>query len=348
MPFPAGIRASRGFSFAFTTPVRRLLTVAAIATALVAGAPAVGIASAAPTVPTIERVEVEGPTQYGVYVYAPSMAKTIKVQVLVPAVDRGPRPTLTLLSGLGEEDPTNSMWLRKTDASTFFRDKNVTVALPLAGNGSFYTDWYRDDPKLGRYKWETFLTKELPPLLQERFSGNGIRGIGGLSMGAGSALTLAARDPGFFKSVASFSGCYSTADLVAQAIPRSIVAAFGGNADNMWGPPSDPAWAAHDVLLHADGLRGSTVYVSVGSGLPGPYDAPNYPGNTNPADRAIVGGGIEAGANVCTHLLADTLAARRIPATFDFEARGTHSWPYWQDQLHRSWPIVARGLGLVG
>ncbi|GAA2068943.1 alpha/beta hydrolase [Williamsia deligens] len=330
----------------FTSSTRRLITATALATAAVACTPVVAVATATPSAPTIEKIETEGPTQYGVYVYSTAMAKTIKVQVLVPSVDRGPRPTLTMLSGLGEEDPTNSMWLRKTDASSFYRDKNVTVALPLAGNGSFYTDWQRDDPKLGRYKWETFLTRELPPLLQNRFSGNGIRGIGGLSMGAGSALTLAARNPGYFKSVASFSGCYSTSDIVSQGVPRTIVAAFGGNADNMWGPPSDPAWAAHDVLLRANGLRGTSVYVSVGSGLPGPYEAPNYPGNSNPADRAIVGGGIEAGANFCTHRLAETLAAKRIPATFDFEPRGSHSWPYWQDQLHRSWPTVARGLGI--
>ena len=221
MPFSVGFRTSRGIHRSFTSPVRRLVTLTAVATALIGAAPALGVANAAPAVPTIERVEAEGPTQYGVYVHAPSMAKTIKVQVLVPAVDRGPRPTLTMLSGLGEEDPTNSMWLRKTDAVNFFRDKNVTVALPLAGNGSFYTDWYRDDPKLGRYKWETFLTRELPPLLEKRFSGNGIRGIGGLSMGAGSALTLAARKPGFFRSVASFSGCYSTADLASQSVPRA-------------------------------------------------------------------------------------------------------------------------------
>ncbi len=305
-------------------------------------------AAAAPSVSSIERVVSEGPTQFGVYVYSASMAKTIKVQVLVPRTQSGPRPVLTMLSGLGEEDPTNSMWLRKSDAATFFRDKNVTVALPLAGNGSFYTDWQRDDPKLGRYRWETFLTRELPPLLDKQFSGNGIHGVAGLSMGAGSALTLAARKPGFFQAVGSYSGCYSTADIVSQGIPRAIVAAFGGDATNMWGAPNNPAWAAHDVLLHADGLRGSAVYVSVGSGLPGPYDAPNYPGNTNPADRLIVGGAIEAGANFCTHRLADTLAAKRIPATFDFEARGSHSWPYWNDQLHRSWPTLSRGLGVTG
>ncbi|WP_076477126.1 alpha/beta hydrolase [Williamsia sterculiae] len=305
-------------------------------------------AQAAPAAPsTIERVVSEGPTQWGVYVHSASMAKTIKVQVLTPSVDRGPRPVLTMLSGLGEEDPTNSMWLRKSDASSFFRSKNVTVALPLAGNGSYYTDWQRDDPKLGRYRWETFLTKELPPLLDKQFSGNGIRGIAGLSMGAGSALTLAARNPGFFSAVGSYSGCYSTTDLVAQGVPRSVVAAFGGDANNMWGPPGDPDWAAHDVLNQASGLRGTAVYVSVGTGLPGRYDQPGYPGNSNPADRLLLGGAIEAGADYCTHLLADDLASRRIPATFDFESTGTHSWPYWNDQLHKSWPVISRGLHIA-
>ena len=63
------------------------------------------------------------------------------------------------------------MWLRKGGAAEFFRDKNVNVVLPLAGPGSFYADWQRDDPKLGRYKWETFLTQELPPLIDEEFDG---------------------------------------------------------------------------------------------------------------------------------------------------------------------------------
>ncbi|MCX6468588.1 MAG: alpha/beta hydrolase family protein [Corynebacteriales bacterium] len=328
---------------------RRFVTFLSVAlVSLFFGTSLSAVASAAPGVSSLEKVESEGPNQFAAYIYSASMAKTIKVQVLVPAVERGPRPVLTMLSGLGEEDPNNSMWFRKTDAKDFFRDKNVTVAFPLAGNGSFYTDWQRDDPKLGRYRWETFLTKEMPPLIDARFNGNGIRGIAGLSMGAGSALMLAARNPGFFRSVGSYSGCYSTADLLSQGIPRGVVAAFGGDANNMWGPPNNPAWAAHDVLLRAEGLRGSTVYVSSGSGLPGPFDDPKYPGNDNPTDRYIIGGGIEAGANFCTHRLADTLAARRIPATFDFEAHGTHSWPYWQVQMKRSWPILSRGLGVTG
>ncbi|WP_373691950.1 alpha/beta hydrolase [Gordonia mangrovi] len=306
------------------------------------------IASAAPSpVSHITRVVQEGPTQFAAYVYSASMNKTIKVQVLRPRHPAGPRPMMYLLSGLGEEDPENSIWLLKTDAVRFFADKNVSVALPLAGNGSFYTDWQRDDPELGRYRWETFLTKELPPLLEARFDGNGSRGIGGLSMGAGSALMLAARNPGFYRAVAAYSGCYTTTGPAGQFYPRGIVSAFGGDANNMWGPPNDPDWAAHDVLRRSSGLRGSAVYVSTGTGRAGRYDAPGYPGNTDPTDRQVVGGAIELGSLWCTRNLQAQLAAQQIPATFHYDDPGTHSWPYWVDRLHQSWPFLARGLAGV-
>ncbi len=303
-------------------------------------------ATAAPAGSRIERVVSEGPTQSAAYVYSAAMRKTIKVQILTPAgksrTDK--RPSLYMLSGLGEEDPQNSIWLRKTDIVKFFAGKNVNVVLPLAGNGSFYTDWRNDDPVLGRYRWETFLTKELPPLLAERFGATNARAIAGLSMGAGSALVLAARNPGFYRSAASYSGCYSSTDLSGQVSTRAIVKAFGGNADNMWGALGDSGWAKHDVIAQANGLRGTDVYVSVGSGLPGRYDAPGYPGNTDPADRVTVGGAIEVGSLVCTRNLQSALAAQRIPARFNYVNPGTHSWPYWVDQLHTSWPYLARSL----
>ncbi|GAB20751.1 putative mycolyltransferase [Gordonia effusa NBRC 100432] len=310
---------------------------------------AVPVASAAPNQSRIERVVAEGPTRSAAYVYSAAMRKTIKVQILTPSSQTRTaattsRPTLYMLGGLGEEDPNNSIWLLKTDIVKFFANKNVNVVLPIAGNGSFYTDWRHDDPVLGRYRWETFLTRELPPLLAERFGANGSRAIAGLSMGAGSALVLAARHPRFYRSAASFSGCYSASDVAGQISARSIINGFGGNADNMWGPIGDPDWAAHDVVRQAAGLRGTDVYVSVGSGLPGRYDAPGYPGNDNPADRVVVGGAIEIGSLACTRALQSTLAAQRIPAQFRFTNPGTHSWPYWVDQLHFSWPVIARAL----
>ncbi|MEE3848782.1 alpha/beta hydrolase family protein [Gordonia sp. LSe1-13] len=334
-------RRETGGSRSFVAVITCLAVAASAAISLIGVSAS---ASAAPSESRIERIVREGPTRLAAYVHSGSMDKTIKVQLLVPRDSDGPRPFLYMLGGLGEESEENSIWLIKTDAEKFFADKNVTVAMPIAGNGSFYTDWQRDDPELGRYKWETFLTKELPPLLEARFDGNGSRGISGLSMGAGSSLTLAARNQGFYDSVAAFSGCYTTTGPAGQAYPRGIVSAFGGNPDNMWGPPNDPAWAAHDVLQRSGGLRGSAVYVSTGTGRSGEYDAPGYPGNSNPTDRQIVGGAIEVGSLWCTRNLQAQLDAQGIPATFRYEDPGTHSWPYWVDQLHRSWPFIDAAL----
>ena len=40
------------------------------------------------------------------------------------------------------------------------------------------------------------------------------------------------------------------------------------------------------------------------------------------------------------------LADLRIPATVRFTPNGTHSWGYWQDQMHDSWPTFAPALGV--
>ncbi|WP_372495504.1 alpha/beta hydrolase [Gordonia sputi] len=304
----------------------------------------VGVSQAEPVRPTIQRTVDEGQGVTAVYVYSPAMRKTIKVQVITPRHPSGTRPSLYLLSGLGEEDPANSMWLRKTDARNFYADKNVNAVMPLAGNGSFYTDWQRDDPKLGRYQWETFLVKELPPLIDAAFDGNGRRGIAGISMGAGAGLVLAARNPGFYKAVGAYSGCYSTAGIAGETYPRAIVAAFGGDANNMWGPPGSSGWAAHDVLSLAHNLRGTTLYISTGTGRSGTYDQPGYPDNSDPVDRQVIGGAIETGALWCTQQLQSRLTAQHIGATIRYVDPGTHAWPYWRDQQRESWPTLERGM----
>ena len=79
------------------------------------------------------------------------------------------------------------------DVESFFADKHVNVAIPFGGGGTFYSDWQRDDPKLGRVKWETFLTQELPPFMADRFGSDNVNNaVAGLSMSGTSALNLAA------------------------------------------------------------------------------------------------------------------------------------------------------------
>ncbi|WP_068277661.1 alpha/beta hydrolase [Aldersonia kunmingensis] len=322
-----------------------------------AGAPGAAAAPAAPnSVPAsssasatahVDRIERVSDRRWDVFVYSPSMDTVVQLQVLRPADDSSPQPTLYLLNG-ADAGVHNANWLEQTDVVSFFSDKDVNVVIPIGGYAAYYTDWRNDDPKLGRNKWQTFLTEELPPVVDTALGTNGVNAIGGLSMSASSVLDLAIQSPGLYRGVASYSGCATTSDPVGQSLVRSIVELRGqGDADNMWGAPNDPEWAAHDPYINAEGLRGLDLYISTSTGLPGPHDTPTAArGPDAPAleNQILVGGAIEAITNFCTRRLADRLNALGIPATYDFRPTGTHSWLYWQDALHESWPTLAKAL----
>ncbi|MQY26874.1 alpha/beta hydrolase [Nocardia aurantia] len=294
----------------------------------------------APEEVSIDHIEEISDRWLRVFVNSPAMARTVQVQVLLPE-DRGmPRPTVYLLDGRAASADGNS-WLNQGNAAEFFADKDVNVVATVGGPAGYYTDWQHPDPVLGNNKWETFLTKELPPLIDAEFGGNGHNAIEGVSMGAEAATMLVMRNPGLYQAVAAHSGCYAMGSEFGQAQARAVVQTYGGNPDNMFGDQDDPDWAAHDVLMNAEALRGKAIYLSAGSGLPGVFDS----GATVDALNAVVfGGPLEAGANLCTMVLADRLSRMQIPATVDMRPSGTHSWPYWADDLARAWPTLAQAL----
>lgn len=312
--------------------------------ALVAG----GVADAEPIAPTaqIDRIETLSPTRSAVFIDSPAMRREVQVQVLHPSTDAGARSAFYLLDGVSagsESDYAESTWTQKTDIESFFADKNVNVVLPVGGTGSFYTDWKKDDPTLGVNNWESFLADELPPLIDRAFSGNGTNAIGGVSMGALGAGNLITRHPDLYTGLASYSGCLDNSDASSQDSVRVTVASKSGDPNNMWGPPADPAWQEHNPAHNAEALRGKTIYVSSGTGAPGKYD------NIFTLDglqTAIEGGPLEALANSCTKLFQTRLDGLAIPSTFAYLSEGTHSWPYWQDALHDSWPTMRSALGL--
>jgi S-formylglutathione hydrolase FrmB len=270
------------------------------------------------------------------------MGRTVQVQVLLPADRSHPRPTLYMLDGRSASDDGNN-WATLGNAVQFYADKNVNVVLTVGGPAGYYTDWQRPDPVLGNNKWETFLTSELPPLINDRFEGNGRNAIEGVSMGAEAAMMLVMRNPRVYSAVAGHSGCYAMGSDVGQAQARAVVRTYGGNPDNMFGDQADPDWLAHDVMMHADGLRGTAIYLSASSGMPGPHDGPANPDGTN---AMVFGGPLEAAADICTMALADRLSRMQIPATVNLQPVGTHSWPYWADELPRAWPTIAGALGI--
>ncbi len=306
-----------------------------------------------PTAPDGSRIvkaEYKDDRNLRLYVNSVAMDKDIVVDVQRPADASVPRPTLYLLNGAGGGEDSAS-WQAQTNTLEFLSDKNVNVIQPIGGAWSYYTDWIKDDPALGRNKWKTFFTEELPPLIDGALGTNGVNGLAGLSTSGTTVLALPIAKPGLYKAAAAYSGCAQTSDPVGSEFVKLTVNTWGGgDTDNMWGPQGSPEWAANDPYLHAEALRGLELYVSTGNGLPGRWDTLNgphtLPGSYGLANQILVGGVIEAGTNFCTHNLKTRLDSLGIPATFNFRDSGTHSWGYWEDEFKVSWPVLARGLGL--
>ncbi|MGK8558191.1 alpha/beta hydrolase [Nocardia gipuzkoensis] len=280
-------------------------------------------------------------------VFSQAMAAPVPVMVLPRPDPSRPAPVLYLLNGI-DGGTAGDGWTDRTDVDQFFADKQVTVVVPVGGAGSYFTDWRADDPVLGRQRWTTFLTRELPPLIDATFGGTGANAIAGVSMTGTSVFQLAMAAPGLYRAIGSYSGCVRTSDPAGQAVVAAIVTAEGGTVANMWGPLGDPAWAANDPYVHADRLRGTTIYVAAGNGQAGPRDEPDSAGiDGNPAklvDQLVIGGVLEAVSDRCTRSLRDRFHELGVPATFDLRPNGTHSWGYWQQDLHNSWPLFASAL----
>ncbi|OZF46764.1 alpha/beta hydrolase [Rhodococcus sp. 14-1411-2a] len=320
--------------------------VAAVAHPLASAAPADSVAG--PTESYVVRTEVADDTAMTAFVHSAAMNRTIPLKILRSPDRTTPGPTLYLLNGAG--GGLDGMdWYTQTDVVAFFADKNVNVVTPVGGAYSYYTDWQQDDPRLGRNQWETFLTAELPPLVDDLLDTNGRNAIAGISMAATSVLNLAAHHQGLYRAVGSYSGCASTTDPLGRAYVKTVVSmALGANVTNMWGLDDHQDWVRNDAVVNAEKLRGTALYISNGSGLAGASDTldgtnPNGPGFVL-LNQMVVGGAIEVATGDCTRRLKTALEQLDIPAHFELRERGTHSWGYWQDDLHDSWPMFEDAL----
>ncbi|MCU1648592.1 MAG: Diacylglycerol O-acyltransferase [Nocardia sp.] len=310
-----------------------------------------GVSVVAPDGSRIVNTHADGDRHLVLTVFSAAMNSEFTVEVQRPADTSVPRPVLYLLSG-GSGGKGPATWDHETHATDFLADKDINVVQPVGGAASYYADWRAPDPRLGVVKWKTYLTEELPPLIDAALGANGVNAIAGVSMSGTSVLQLPIAKPGLYRSVAAYSGCAQIADPAGQAFVRLTVAYSGGDAQNMYGPPDDPMWAANDPYVNAAGLRGVDLYLSSGNGMPGPYDKAGDRhlvggGAGALANQILVGGVIEAAVDQCTRAMANRLAQLGIPATTELRPYGTHSWGYWDDELAASWPVLAHGLGLT-
>ncbi|KJX74488.1 diacylglycerol acyltransferase/mycolyltransferase Ag85C [Mycobacterium lepromatosis] len=308
----------------------RRLAIAAIGTALLAGLvgvvgdTAIAVAFSKPGLP-VEYLQVP----------STSMGHDIKIQF-----QGGGQHAVYLLDGLRAQDDYNG-WDINTPAFEEYYHSGLSVIMPVGGQSSFYSNWYQPSQGNGQnytYKWETFLTQEMPSWLQanKNVLPTGNAAVG-LSMSGSSALILAAYYPQQFPYAASLSGFLNPSEgwwptMIGLAMNDS----GGYNANSMWGPSTDPAWKRNDPTVQIPRLvaNNTRIWVYCGNG------APNELGGDNIPAKFLEG--LTRGTNETFQNTYAASGGRK--GVFNFPPNGTHSWPYWNQQLVAMKPDIQQML----
>lgn len=300
----------------------RLLAVATLGVAALPGL--VGVTGCAAMANAFSRPGL--PVEY-LEVPSAAMGRDIKVEFQ----GGGPK-AVYLLDGQRAREDWNG-WDIETTAFEDYYQSGVSVVMPVGGQSSNYTDWYR--PAKGKdgvwtYKWETFLTSELPQWLT---ANRGVAATGnaivGLSMAGPSALTLSIYHPQQFIYAGALSAPLHPSANKWQ-ISISMSDAGGFSSEDMWGPDSDPAWVRNDPYLNIDKLVANNTRLWI------------YCGNAQATDldkdrngfETLAGGVIEGQVIDANKQFAEAYtAAGGKNANFNFPQGGIHNWTYWGQQL---------------
>ena len=278
-----------------------------------------------------------------------AMKRPITVEVVPSRItDQGAAPVLYMLDGVGA--PISSTgWAHQADIADKLADENVHIVNPAGAYASYYTDWEKEDPRLGYNQWETFLTEELPAIVKDELGkrdGAAVSdraAVGGISMGGQAAMHLAATYPELYTGVMAFSGYYSTMDQLGYQTVRLSVETRGGNVENMWGPHGSERWRENDTISHVDGLRNTAVYFSSGSGVAGPEDFEEYDFGAKPIDMAI-GLVLERGVLEGTKSFEKKLKSKGIDHRVDYSDTGLHNWPNFLKNFDDGWAHIKPAL----
>ena len=255
-------------------------------------------------------------------------------------------PVLYLLHGHGGH---YSDWVNH-GVDSVLGDQQAIVVMPDGGYDGFYSDWYGSDldghtpdPPPG---WETFHIRELLPWVDATFPTVGSRSgraVAGLSMGGFGSTSYPARHPDLFVAAAAFSGAVDTdLDYPIGGLGQAVASNLPDQKPIdlcIWGDPltEDVVWRDHDPTELVRNLRGVSLFQASGNGLPGRYDNPAAP---NPGAQFT-----EFGIWQMNQAFDQALTGAGIAHTTYFYGNGTHSWPYWLDDLAHFLPQLQAAWG---
>jgi enterochelin esterase-like enzyme len=151
--------------------------------------------------PAVQAVNIDT-----VATYSTVMQKEIKAIVVTPDSYSNEQslPVVYLLHGYGGNYAGGMHGVNK-EYEALADLYRMIIVCPDGGHGS----WYFDSPVDKNYRYETYITKELIPWIDEHYNSIASprgRGIAGISMGGHGALYLAFRHQDLFGAAGSMSG----------------------------------------------------------------------------------------------------------------------------------------------
>ena len=248
------------------------------------------------------------------------MAREMPYQVVLPS-DYDNRnetlryPVIYLLHGLyGHFDN----WATKTRLAEYAAQHNYLIVTPEGNDG-----WYSDSVTVPSDKYESYIVKELIPLVDKKFrtvADRDHRVIAGLSMGGYGAVKFGLKYPEMFTLVGSFSGA-----LGATSFDEKNAGAIGKTVTTVFGPEDSPARKANDVFALAKALSPDQI-----KKVPFIYQSCGTEdflfSNNRDFDLLLI--------------------AEKVPHEYR-EHPGAHEWAFWDDQVREFLMLADRRLEKV-
>lgn len=191
-----------------------------------------------------------------VMVKSPSMNKEVKVVVVSPdkASTGAKFPVIYLLHGYGGDAKA---WIGiKPNLPEIADEKGIIFVCPDGANS-----WYWDSPKNPKYRYETFVAKELVNYIDANYStvaNRKGRAVTGLSMGGHGGMWLSIRNKDVFGAGGSMSG-----GLDIRPFPKNwqMSKQLGDIAANK------EVWESHTVINQLDKIKNGDLALIIDCGL---------------------------------------------------------------------------------
>ena len=272
----------------------------------------------------------------------PAFSAPAKVQVFLPAgYDAQPdrRWPVTYYMHGAQGDQTR-FWPWYGD---LIKDFPSIVVAPDGGWLGWYSDWYNGGAG-GPPMYETYIVRQLIPLIDERFRTLGTRAgraIIGESMGGYGVMTLTTRNPDVFATAVSLSGATDNSSLpVMGLMSASSTAQEAGEYQQLAAPngvygdraTQEIRWRGHNPPDLAANLRDVVLQVRTFDGAPNPL--------IEGGPDSIVGCSEENEVHRDSVTFHEQLLADGVPHLWEDYGAGCHGIPEFRREFADSLPGI--------